>query len=263
MSKVKPGRGIPQSMTSPHHPAGPPREESDQEHEYKRSPWRARPHVSRRYLLGGIAASLSTVAGCGGMTDDTSTPSPTSPTATTSTPTPTSSPEQPTASPSHGALALTPLETYTNEEDGFRMIVPENWTVDASTPSDRVVFLSPAQGSLVIDVFGDLAYQPGTKHTLNSFADRVIATLRGNATRVAALDRHSLTLQSGHPARLIDITFETSEYDRLRSYLLLAKQDPPTRRPVFYRLQFTADAPDWTPTVERTVRRLVTSFTLL
>lgn len=64
---------------------------------------------------------------------------------------------------------------------------------------------------------------------------------------------------------MIDITFDSPDdtHGPFRSYILTTKRIFSDRLPVFYRIQFTADPSDWTPTVERMVEKLITSITFI
>lgn len=149
-------------------------------------------------------------------------------------------------------LVLSPLVTYMNSDYGYRIDRPEGWNVDESLP-ERVEIANPDGDGIRISVFeGQYA-----SVTLEEVVDESLANTRQSATTLDVAERREMTLDSGQPAVVLDVTYDvpTDTAGSLRSYLLLAKQGP-----TVYQIEFVADAPDWTSTVEREAREIIESF---
>jgi hypothetical protein len=149
-------------------------------------------------------------------------------------------------------FVLSPLVTYMNSDYGYRIDRPEGWNVDESLP-ERVEIANLDGDGIRISVFeGQYA-----SVTLEEVVDESLANTRQSATTLDVAERREMTLDSGQPAIVLDVTYDvpTDTAGSLRSYLLLAKQGP-----TVYQVEFVADAPDWTSTVESEARDIIESF---
>ncbi|EMA47746.1 hypothetical protein [Halococcus salifodinae] len=159
-----------------------------------------------------------------------------------------------TTATSGGDLVLSPVVTYENTVYGYQIDHPESWQVN-DPASQRVEIHNPDRDVIRITT-DEEQYATSSPEEV---VDEVLANTREAATTLEVSDRHETTLDSGQPAVVVDITYDmpTDTDGSLRNHFLLAKQDDTA-----YLVEFVADATDWTPTVEREVRRIVESFTL-
>ena len=160
-----------------------------------------------------------------------------------------------TTATSEGELVLSPLVTYKNTVYGYRIDHPEGWNVNDSV-SQQVEIANPdGDGIRIIAFEGQYA-----SSTLEEVVDEALAKSRQAATTLEVADRRETTLDSGQPAVVVDVTYDvpTDTAGSLRSYLLLTKQGG-----TVYQVEFVADAPDWTDTVEREAQEIIKSFILI
>lgn len=243
--------------------------------------------MKRRGVLAGLAAGISLFAGCNTLNTDedtntNSTDSTTAMAATTTTisenestgaePTETESgssstatdmttpvTEAPTttettATTDSGQLDLSPLTTYTNDIYGYQIDYPVSWLVDESVPREVEIV------NFDRDVIRITVYEGRyASNTLEEITDLAIANTREAMTDFAVLERRKTMLESGQQAAVVYMRYDvpTDRAVSLRNYTLVTKQVETT-----YHVEFIAHASDWTPTVERTVRRIVGSFAL-
>lgn len=177
-------------------------------------------------------------------------------TSLTTTPTATTTPSSTaTTTMSSGELVLSPRSGYTNDTYSYRIDYPQVWNVDESLPQQVEIANLDGDG-IRISVF-DEQY---SSSTLEEVVDESLANSRQSATTLEVSDRREMTLESGQSAIVLNVTYDvsTDTASNLRSYLLLAKQGE-----TVYQVEFVADAPDWTATVEREAMTLIESFVIM
>ena len=159
-----------------------------------------------------------------------------------------------TTATSGDELVLSPLVTYMNSDYGYQIDRPEGWDIDESLPQ-RVEVANPDGDGIRISVFeGQYA-----SVALEEIVDESLANTRQSASTLDVSERRETTLDSGQPAVVLDVTYDvsTDTAGSLRSYILFTKQGP-----TVYQVEFVADAPDWTSTVEREARGIIESFAI-
>ncbi|MDG5821776.1 hypothetical protein, partial [Natronococcus sp. A-GB7] len=112
------------------------------------------------------------------------------------------------------------LTSYTNEEYGYELEVPDEWAINDVDPSD-IYFYGPDQEELTIST---LAYPPET--TLDEFVEEVIANLEGTSES-EVLGQEDVAIASGEDARIIDWEYSpgfTSDFYQTKILMVITDE---------------------------------------
>lgn len=207
--------------------------------------------TTRRQLLIGLTGGVALLAGCSNPLRDSSTGTQqTSPTTSRSAGTATATPT-PTPTATDESLNLTPLTTYTNEQWDYHLKYPAHWTVDDSAPHD-VEITNSEDDIIIIEALGHYS----ESSTLSNHADAFVNRGRRERTNFELRDRRKTTLQNGHAAIILDVSYEADGSSLLRNTTLIT-----LTKMTVYQVEFLTDTTDWLPAVERDVTRILRSFT--
>lgn len=154
---------------------------------------------------------------------------------------------------SNEALDLSSLTTYTNDGVGYSIKYPEHWTIDDSSQSAVGITNSDRAVIGITELDGSRGSDTPTEPADHAVEEELESMLTEPPSR------QETTLPSGQPAVMLDVTYDLSDGERgpLRTGALFMR-----RQDTGYRVEFVADASDWSSSVERGVKRIITSFEL-
>lgn len=150
---------------------------------------------------------------------------------------------------------LSHLVSYTNEVYGYRIKYPANWVVYDSAPRDVEIRSPTETGQLQLS-----AFEMKQSYTLDQFVDRAISSSRNRMANVSILNRRDVTLPSGQPAHVIDMTYDNpvDSAGLVRSRYLVTIQGS-----IVYQIECAFRQSAYTATAAQITTKVIDSFTLI